>query len=294
MKRVNNHLKQALVSMGHDCIIDTGLNKKSNLCSWNKIVFTGGPANSTLQKIAAMRLFHWRAEFILCGLMPSISAEKRRILRWCVNKVISENPVMGQLAELNGLRHISQPAATFSYQAFLRGRDRSKPERSAGPLRVLHVGHLNERRNVFELACLCKDLGFPLTFLVSSTEKEDQNERARLEHLGATIISEYQNDLFAFYRQFDLYAFPVKRPDAAIAMPLSVIEALLSGLNVLSTDFGEVSAYFGEVDNVMITNELLGLTAEQLEVLANRPMMEIVELEKFDTLQFAKAIAGTT
>lgn len=293
MKRVNNDLRRELIALGHDCVIDSGTTLMANVSTWGKIVFTGGPAKSTLYKIFLMRLLHWRAEFVVCGLMPSIMAEKNAILRRCVDKVISENPQMLELASLNGIPVLRQTAATFSFEKFLRGRERKKPLRKDGPLRILHVGHLNKKRNVFELASLCRKWGFPLTFLVGSTEKEEPEERRRLEEMGAKIVSGYQDDLFEFYRQFDLYAFPVKRADAAIAMPLSVVEALLAGLNVLCTDFGEVSNYFGRSDHVEITDDLENLTAARLEDLAKRPVMDIAELKQFDTSQFAQTIART-
>ena len=50
------------------------------------------------------------------------------------------------------------------------------------------------------------------------------------ESLGVKIVTGYQDDLYEFYQKFDLYAFPVKRSDAAISMPLSIIEALLSNI----------------------------------------------------------------
>ena len=293
MKRVNNNLRKVLIALGHHCVINRGITISANASSWNKIVFTGGPANSTLLKIALMRLFHWKAEFIVCGLMPSIRIQKNAILRLCVDKVVSQNPQMLRLAELNGVPAIRQNAATFSFERFLRGRDRQKPLRPNAPLRILHVGHLNKKRNVFELATLCRKLGFQLTFLVSSTELENPRERQRLEEIGAHIVSGYQDDLFEFYRQFDLYAFPVKKANAAIAMPLSIIEALLAGLNVLSTDFGEVSNYFGGSDQVAIIDDLENLTAAQIKDLAMRPFMDIADLKQFDTSEFANTIAGT-
>ncbi len=292
MKRVNSHLRSELIALGHHCTIDNGLSLKANWASWDKIVFTAGPTQNTLHKIAAMRIIHQRSEIILTGLMPSITAKRSFVLRRSVDRIVSENPQMLAIAKLNDVPVVQQAAATFSFQKFVRDRDRTKPKRAEGPLRVLHVGHLNEKRNVNELATLCRKLGYSITFLVSSTVKEELEERRRLEALGAEIISEYQEDLYEFYRKFDLYAFPVKRSDAAIAMPLSIIEALLSGLNVLTTDFGEVSANFGYSSCVHITNALDKVTAAQLEDLANRPVMKIEELRKYDTRQLAQIITG--
>ena len=108
------------------------------------------------------------------------------------------------------------------------------------------------------------------------------------------IISEFQDDLFDFYQKFDLYAFPVKRADAAISMPLSIIEALLSGLNVLSTNFGEVPNYFKHSKSVEIVKNFQDVTAQQLYELANRQIIDIERLKRFDSHNLAKAIVDDT
>jgi len=292
MKRVSAHLRDALRAFGHHCTIADGPSLIMSRASWDKIIVAAGPTKNTLYKIACLRLRHWRAEIVLCGLMPSLPLKRNIILWHCVNRVVSANPQMLALARLNEIPALTQTASTFSFEKFLRGRERDKPQRKMGPLRVLHVGHLNEKRNVSELAALCRDLGFSLSFLVSRTETEELQERQRLEDMGVEIISGYQDDLFAFYRQFDLYAFPVKRADAAIAMPLSIIEALLAGLNVVSTNFGEVGENFADSDHVHIIDNSKDMTADQFEELAARPVMLIETLQKFDTSHFARTIAG--
>lgn len=292
MKRVNKHLQNEFVALGHKCVVDTGLTYASNRHSWDKIVCTGGPSQKTLYKIAALRVLHRKSEIILCGLMPQISPKRSIILRKCVDRVISTNSQILEFARINHIPTAVQTAATFSFKRFLRDRERTKPQMVDRPLKVLHVGHLNEKRNVYELALLCKKSGFQITFLVSSTEKEEIAERMRLEELGAEIISEYQEDLFEFYRQYDVYAFPVRRSDAAISMPLSIIEALLAGLNVFSTNFGDVSENFGHSECVKISDTLSAMTAEEIEELAQRPMMNLKELQKYDTKRFAEEITG--
>lgn len=291
MKRVNHHLKNELINLGNECVINNGFSLKINFSSWDKIVFTGGPTKKTLYKIAIMRLMNQNSEFISCGLMPNIPIKSNNIIKLCINKIVSDNINMQQLADLNKIPFVRQPSSTFSFDLFLRGRERKKPKRHERPLKVLHVGHLNQGRNVFELAKLCKKLNYSITFLVSSTVKEDKKERQRLEMMGAKIMTGYQEDLYEFYRQFDLYAFPVKSINHAISMPLSVIEALLSGLNVFSTDFGEISNHFFNSKCVKIFNDFEDVTVSQLEELAATPIIDISNLIKFDSKKFAQVIS---
>ena len=222
--------------------------------------------------------------------MPNIPIKSYLIIRYCIDRFVSNNPEMIKLARVNDIPIIKQNAATFSFSQFLRGRNRQRIYDSKNLFQVLHVGHLNKKRNVFELAKLCNKLNFSLTFLVSSTEKEDKEERARLESLGVKIVTGYQDDLYEFYQKFDLYAFPVKRSDAAISMPLSIIEALLSGLSVLCMDFGEISRYFNNSKCVEIVKSFEELTASRLRELAVRPVINMENLKDFDSQSLAQAI----
>ena len=290
MKRVNNNLRKEINSLGHSCTIGKGISFKENKSQWDKVVFTAGPTTGTLFKMFLIRLLNRKSELIACGLMPSIKIKQYKLLSYCLDKIVSQNPKMLRLAKLNNIPVIKQTASTFCFDQFLRGRERVKPKRSGDKLRLLHVGHLNKKRNVYKLALLCNKIDASLTFLISSTEKPDPEERKRLESIGVEIVSGYQQDLYTFYRQFDLYAFPVQRSDAAISMPLSVIEALLAGLNVLSTDFGEISNYFEGSECVKIVDNLENITASQLENLAAHPVINISKLSQFETKNLAKLI----
>lgn len=293
MKRVNRHLSKQLIAMGHDVLTDQGFSRAALLSRWGTIVLTGGPSRATLLKILLLRIFHPRSEIVLCGLMPSIPAEKNIIISHCVDRIVSGSKFMSALGTLNDVTVESHPASTFSFEHFLRGRDRRRESRRLSDFKLLHVGHLNQKRNVSELAAVCKRLGLKLTFLVSKTEQQDLFERDRLERLGVTIVDEYQHDLFMFYRQFDLYVFPVERSDAAIAMPLSIVEALLSGLPVLTTDFGDVKSSLSRCAAVKIVNDLKRLSAEDIEEAAGAPMADIDALKMFDTASFANCILKT-
>ena len=112
--------------MGHECEIDNGLSLKANLLRWDKIVFTAGPVKTTLYKSAVMRLFNLKAEFVFCGLMPNIPIKSYLIIRYCIDRFVSNNPEMIKLARVNDIPIIKQNAATFSFSQFLRGRNRQR------------------------------------------------------------------------------------------------------------------------------------------------------------------------
>ena len=101
----------------------------------------------------------------------------------------------------------------------------------------------------------------------------DGPERGRLEALAATLgVSErvrfagHHQDTPGFYAQFDIFALSSDTEQ----MPLSVIEAMASGLPVVSTDVGDVGlmvvpenvAYVTRLDDAALAAALGGLMAD--------------------------------
>src|SRR5207302_2816522 len=66
----------------------------------------------------------------------------------------------------------------------------------------------------------------------------------RLRSAGVVIFTGYRPEVEQLYRLADCYVFPVTSPMGAIAMPLSVLEALASDLPVASTRFGALPELF--------------------------------------------------
>src|SRR5262249_13492498 len=62
---------------------------------------------------------------------------------------------------------------------------------------------------------------------------------------GVVVIDGYVPDVEELYRLADCYVFPTVSPGSAVALPLSILEALASDLPVVSTAFGALSERFG-------------------------------------------------
>ena len=115
----------------------------------------------------------------------------------------------------------------------------------------------------------------------------DGPERAALEALAAALgVSErvrfagHHQDTAAFYAQFDIFALSSDTEQ----MPLSVIEAMASGLPVVSTDVGDVRLMLAEengpdvtrLDDAALAGALRGLMADP----DRRLRIGLVNLEK--------------
>lgn len=114
---------------------------------------------------------------------------------------------------------------------------------------ILHVGHIKRNRNLEFFIENCEYLkreGF-LTVIVGSTFHEiDLKLQQKLIKAGITVLSEYFPHIEEIYQASDIFVFPVKglqsdyypsdyQEVGVIDMPLSIIEAMVCGIPVVST-----------------------------------------------------------
>lgn len=106
---------------------------------------------------------------------------------------------------------------------------------------VLHVGHLNQGRNVMSLNELSEEY---LGLLVLSTETKNSRDRQIRRELeqkrNIRILDSYIPGIQEIYQLADVYLFPVAEKEACIDVPLSVLEAAACGIPVLCTPYGEL------------------------------------------------------
>jgi glycosyltransferase involved in cell wall biosynthesis len=133
---------------------------------------------------------------------------------------------------------------------------------------VLHVGHLTEGRNLEALLPLASQ---PDLTVVVVTSSQRESESARIEQQlrasGVVVIQGFLADIDEIYRLADCYIFPTPSTDYAIAMPLSILEAMASDLPVAAMRVGALPERFGDVEGVLLADsatELVGAVAQLL------------------------------
>ena len=104
---------------------------------------------------------------------------------------------------------------------------------------VLHVGHLKQSRNLEILKTVRYQIPKAEVVLVASTSTvPDHRVVSDLSEAGVRIINRYMPHVEELYQLADCYVFPVHDPLGCAEMPLSVLEALACGVQVVTTRFG--------------------------------------------------------
>lgn len=114
---------------------------------------------------------------------------------------------------------------------------------------ILHVGHINNGRNLKELISL--QGGENQVVILGSTstptqEGIDQKLKNKLEKQGIIIITQYINNMEEIYQLSDLYVFPVKLESGVISIPLTILEAMACNLPILTRNIGTLEKLFEE------------------------------------------------
>lgn len=110
---------------------------------------------------------------------------------------------------------------------------------------VLHVGHLKSSRNLDVLKMLKRHLPeVEVVLTVSSSTVPNQRVLNELEEAEVRIINRYVPHIEELYQLADCYLFPVEDTQGCAELPLSVLEALACGLQVVTRRFGALPDVF--------------------------------------------------
>jgi glycosyltransferase involved in cell wall biosynthesis len=101
---------------------------------------------------------------------------------------------------------------------------------------ALHIGHARRFRG-FEWI-LHLDSGITRVVVIGRSLGFDQEVVGALRASGVSVLDHYVPDIHELYQLSDVYVFPVRDEQAAIAAPLSVLEAMACNLPVVTTPFG--------------------------------------------------------
>lgn len=188
---------------------------------------------------------HWpRARLGMVALIPRRHSASRRLFLQSTAPDVVFVPSYASLLHLSDLSLTGEVIPVGVEGGLLRPaedgervalrRARGVPEDA---FVYLHVGHLRPKRNLRALARLAAQPGAHVVVVGSTSTPEDTAVRDELERAGVRVIREYV-PIHEFYRMADCYVFPTVDSEGCVEIPLSVMEALASGVPVLARPFG--------------------------------------------------------
>lgn len=108
---------------------------------------------------------------------------------------------------------------------------------------ALHIGHMNEGRNIRALSQV-QDGGSQVVVAASTFFAHDSSLIRHLEAHGVRFLTGYLDNVEEAYQLADCYVFPTVSERACISQPLSVLEAMACNLPVVTTRFGGLPDLF--------------------------------------------------
>ncbi len=106
---------------------------------------------------------------------------------------------------------------------------------------VLHVGHMNEGRNIRLLTGLDEKYeALLVTSTLTRSEADPELKKALLSRGNTRIMDDYVAQIEEIYQLADVYLFPVTESGRCIDVPLSCMEAAACGKPIITTKFGEM------------------------------------------------------
>jgi glycosyltransferase involved in cell wall biosynthesis len=222
------------------------LRQKIRTFAPDKIIYipSASTTSASFLRAKALRFHAPRAKIGVVGLQP----RRRNGLSWTLIKWLAPHVVfVFSYSTLLSLQRRSIRSALLpmgidltAFRPAHPGEKESLRKRHAIPADAfvaMHAGHLSPSRNLLPLTLLCAMPG-SLVLLVSSTStREDAPLREHLESKGVRVIRKIV-PIEEFYRLSDCYVFPVEDPYSCAEIPLGVLEALASGIPVISRPFG--------------------------------------------------------
>jgi len=206
-------------------------------------------------RLRMLRFYQGRARSVIIVLQPKGKSKlQTRILGYLrPDSVFTPSPrVIRQMSELGIPVHfLPLPTDLVRFRPAQDAQEKDRLRKKFGipseKFIILHVGHINRDRNLEALVPLQgkdRQVLIVSSTSTSSVSYEDDRLKGVLKSAGIIIIDGFLDQIEEIYRLSDLYVFPVIRETGCISLPLSVLEAMASGLPVLTSSFGGLPELF--------------------------------------------------
>jgi glycosyltransferase involved in cell wall biosynthesis len=216
--------------------------------------------------------FESKSRKILIALQPKpLNSWQKAIIRTIKpEKVLTPSTVLSETLSSLGIKNQIFPLYTdvgkfrpADNKSFLKKKYGIPSDRFI----IIHIGHLNDERNLPALIPLQKNGNQVVIVGSSSTPSDAAGPGSLKQHLvdvGILVIDHYVDKIEEIYQLSDLYVFPVMETTGSIGIPLSILEARACGIPVLTSDFASIRHFLGNDGGGIFYSEP-GFFSEKIE-----------------------------
>ena len=234
------------------------------------IHYLGGPTYLSGIILYVLRRMLDNPKVMLSLIHPNLGLGGGFLLRSVpVNVCLTESQQWHKWAQNNNLdaKCMSQSGVDVQRFSPVTGADkvvlRSELGLPANRYVVLHVGHIKEDRNLRLLCALQREGSLQVVIVGSTATRVEEPLLMDLRDSGCIVNIGFAPKIEQYYQAADCYVFPTTHTQAAIQIPLSILEAMATNLPVVSTSFGGLKDFFtsGEGLTFVDRSEMGNLTA---------------------------------
>ena len=241
---------------------------------------------TALLRAKMLKIYSSRSRVFVIATQP---VKYRRVEKWILPLLAPDGVFVQAPSSKHELRRIQRrvyflpsgvDTSRFVPVDDTRKRDlRKKYEVDEHVFVVLHVGHISRGRNVEALELVARLQGVMVIVVGSTSTPQDDDLARQLVRNGVRLIRDFVPRIEEMYQLADAYVFPVISEEAAIGVPLSVLEAMSCGIPVITRRFGGLLWMFREGDGFVYFDdegelpELIGCV-RKLEHCSTRHMVE--------------------
>lgn len=135
---------------------------------------------------------------------------------------------------------------------------------------ILHLASMTRERNLDVFAKLQQLEGVLVVIVGREGEQVDSEVRRMLQDSGCVVWETHFSSIEKVYTFADCYVFPTRNRRACIETPLSVLEALASGLPVITTRYGALPRVIRGMEGVSFVDDDDEIVKKVKEMMKNR------------------------
>ncbi len=222
--------------------------------------YTMGPTWRSFAVVKALSIILPNCRFVMSSPRPHISEfQLRTFIRFRPSLMLTQSRRQESWFQRFGFKTKFFPPGVDIARFVPVSSERKKTLRGKYQLEsekpiVLHIGQVSPERELEKLIPIQQTGQFQVVILAASTIPPDSLIVRNLELAGCIVRKQHVQPIEEIYQLADFFVFPGAGTNAAIEIPLTVLEAMACNLPVITAAFGGLPDVFPEGEGLCYAN----------------------------------------